>query len=146
MRETGERAGMAARRLLGLFRDRQFIRFLVAGLVNTAVGYAAFLLALALCPTTFIALAASTVVAVLFNFASHGLYVFRSAELGRLWRYVLTYGLVFGFNAIGLALLERSGVPPQIGGLLLLPGAVLISYALNSRFVFVRRLDRPVRT
>lgn len=126
---------MAVVELVG---DRRFPRFIVAGLVNTGFGYLAFLVALAVSPTTFSALVASTIAALHFNFASHGLFVFRAMAVRRVWRHVLTYGLVFGYNATGLWLLERSGVPAQIGGLVLLPGAVLISWLLNSRFVFVR--------
>lgn len=127
-----------AGRLAGLTLNRQFLRFLVAGAVNTAFGYGAFIVALKVCPTTFSALVLSTVVAVLFNFVSHGVYVFRQVQIGRLWRFAFTYGLVFGYNAAGLALLEGMSVIPQVGAVVLLPGAVLISYGLNSRFVFVR--------
>ncbi|NNM74535.1 GtrA family protein [Enterovirga aerilata] len=123
-------------RMLARGPSPQFVRFVLAGLVNTGFGYAAFLVALALCPTTFSALVASTIVAILFNFVSQGLYVFRNLRIRFLWRFLLTYALVFLFNALGLAALEGAGIRPQIGGLLLLPVAVLISYGLNSRFAF----------
>lgn len=128
-----------------VLRGSRLLRFVLAGVLNTAFGYGAFLLALALFPTTLSALVASTVVAVLFSFVSQGLYVFRAAELRRLPGFCLTYLAVFAFNAVGLSLLERSGVPPQVGGLLLLPPAVLISYGLNSRFVFGRSPGRVSR-
>jgi putative flippase GtrA len=122
------------------------VRFVLAGIVNTGFGYTAFLVALYLCPTTITALVASTIVAILFNFGTHGLYVFQSLDPRRLWRFCLTYAVVFAYNAAGLAVLERLGLAPQIGGLVLLPGAVLISYILNSRFVFFRPQAASART
>ncbi|MDB5510647.1 MAG: hypothetical protein JWR08_130 [Enterovirga sp.] len=135
---SGRPAGAGTARIAAV-RPGRFVRFVLVGVLNTGFGYLAFLVALALCPTTISALVVSTAVAVLFNFLSQGRYVFGSLDPRRLWRFVLTYGLVFGFNAAGLHLLEGLGVRPQIGGLLLLPGAVLISYGLNNRFVFAPR-------
>lgn len=123
--------------------SRQLVRFVLAGMLNTAFGYGAFLVALALFPTTLSALVASTIVAVLFNFVSQGLYVFRAFALRRLPRFCVTYLAVFAFNAVGLSMLERFGIVPQVGGLMLLPGAVLISYGMNSRWVFGRSGEEP---
>ena len=117
----------------------RFLRFLIVGGFNTAVGYGLFCIALAIFPTTFIALCVSTLVAVLFNFFSTGTLVFGSRDLRRILRFYSVYGVVFVYNAAGLAMLERLGVTPQIGGLILLPGAVLMSYFLNRQFVFVER-------
>ena len=118
--------------------ERRFLRFLLVGGVNTAFGYALFVVALALLPTTFAALAASTILAILFNFITTGSYVFRSRDPRRLPGFCLVYGLVFTYNAIGLAGLERAAIPPRVGGLLLLPGAVALSYLLNRRYTFGR--------
>lgn len=131
-------AGLAGHAAV-LLRRHRFLRFLVVGAVNTAFGYGMFLVALALMPSTFGALVLSTVIAVLFNFVSLGTHVFGSTDPRRLWRFGLTYGLVFGYNAAGLALLEAAGVRPSVAGLMLLPGGVAISYLLNSRFAFARR-------
>lgn len=130
-------AGLAGHAAV-LFRRYRFLRFLVVGGVNTAFGYVTFLVALALMPSTFGALILSTVIAVIFNFVSLGTHVFGSTDPRRLWRFGLTYGLVFVYNAVGLALLEAAGVRPAIAGLMLLPGGVTISYLVNSRFVFAR--------
>ena len=121
-----------------LLRRYRFLRFLLTGALNTAVGYGLFLAALALLPNTLSALVASTVAAVLFNFLSTGTLVFASRDPWRLLPFVGVYGLVLGYNAVGLAWLEGLGIRPQLGGLALLPGAVAISWLLNSRFVFGR--------
>jgi putative flippase GtrA len=137
LRVASEARADTKRGFAWLIPTARFVRFVIVGIVNTALGYLAFLAALAVCPSTLAALVASTILAVSFNFVTQGLFVFRSFAFRRFARFWLIYGLVFAYNAAGLFLLERWGVAPQIGGLLLLPGAVLMSYGLNSRFVFV---------
>ena len=122
-----------ALRLLG---QQRFLRFLVVGGINTLVGYCLFLLALALMPGPISALVISTILATLFNFLSTGRYVFHSSDARKLFRFVAVYGIVFGYNALGLLWLGSLGIAPQWAGLLLLPGAVAISYLLNRSFVF----------
>ena len=117
----------------------RFLRFLIVGCLNTAFGYALFWCALALMPTPFIALGASTILAVLFNFFSTGALVFDSRDSGRIRLFFGVYAVVFAYNATGLMALEHIGIGPEIGGLLLLPGAVTISWLLNSKVVFRER-------
>jgi putative flippase GtrA len=114
----------------------RILRFVLVGGVNTCVGLALFYGALAVLPTTFSALVVSTLLAITFNFFSTGSYVFRSRDARRIGRFFAVYGVVFVYNAIGLALLERAGIDPRIGAILLLPGAVIVSYVLNRTFVF----------
>ena len=123
------------RRMLG---EHQLLRFLLVGGVNTAFGYGLFVAALAILPTTFAALCVSTILAVLFNFMTTGSYVFQSRDPRRLLGFGLVYGLVFAYNAVGLAGLQRLAIGPRVAALLLLPGAVAISYLLNSRYTFGR--------
>lgn len=131
--QSSLRAGVE--RLAGV----RFLRFLVVGGFNTAAGYALFCIALAIFPTTFVALCVSTLLAILLNFFTTGALVFGSRDPRRIFRFYGVYGLVFVYNAIGLAILEHLGVIPQIGGLVLLPGAIIASYLLNRQFVFTDR-------
>ena len=117
----------------------QFLRFLVVGSMNTAASYALFCLALAILPTTFSALCVSTVLAILFSFVTNGALVYRSRDPRRILRFYGVYGIVFLYNAVGLAVLEWIGIVPRFGGLILLPGAVIASYLLNRHFVFGTR-------
>lgn len=132
IRQRGS-AGQRARRLLD---EHRFLRFLLVGGINTVVGYGLFVAALAILPTPLAALCVSTVLAVLFNFATTGSYVFRARDPRRLLGFGLVYGLVLAYNAVGLAALQHLAIGPRVAVLLLLPGAVAISYLLNSRFTF----------
>lgn len=131
--QSSLRAGIE--RLAGI----RFLRFLVVGGFNTAVGYALFCIALAIVPSTFIALCVSTLLAILFNFFTTGTLVFGSRDPRRIARFYGVYAIVFVYNAVGLAILERLAVAPQIGALALLPGAVVMSYFLNRQLVFAER-------
>jgi len=114
----------------------RILRFLVVGGVNTAFGYSLFLIALAVMPTTFSALVLSTVIAILFNFQTTGRYVFRTRPPGKMVLFFVVYGIVFLYNAAGLAALEGAGIAAWLAGIILLPGAVMISYILNRDLVF----------
>lgn len=120
----------------GLLERHRILRFLIVGGVNTAFGYGLFLVALAIMPTTFSALVVSTILGILFNFRTTGRFVFRAHGAGNLVRFFGVYGVVFVYNAAGLATLEQAHVAPWLAGLLLLPGAVTISYVLSRDFVF----------
>lgn len=121
---------------VALLRRHRFLRFLLVGGLNTAVGYGLFLLALALMPTTFTALIVANILAILFNFVTTGSLVFGVRDPRLLARFFGVYAIVFVYNAVGLALLEDMGVRPWLGGLILLPGAVVLGYLLNRSFVF----------
>jgi putative flippase GtrA len=134
LESCGGALGLAARLL-----QNRFLRFLIAGGVNTAFGYALFLILLRLSGSAFFALTFGTILGVLFNFMTTGSFVFRAMERHRLWRFFAVYGLVYIYNAIGLALLQARGISPALAGLVLLPGAVALSYLLNRSFVFRER-------
>lgn len=119
-----------------MFERHRVLRFLVVGGLNTAFGYGLFLLALAIMPTTFTALVVATILGILFNFRTTGRYVFRAQRPGRLVLFFGVYGVVFVYNALGLAAFESCGVAAWLAGLILLPGGVTISYVLSREFVF----------
>ena len=127
------RAQLAAKRCL----EVRFLRFLVVGGFNTAFGYGLFYALLRLSGSAMFALTLGTIVGVLFNFMTMGSLVFRNMERHRLLRFFGVYVVVYLYNAAGLTILQAMGVDAALAGLLLLPGGVLLSYALNRSFVFV---------
>ena len=113
-----------------------FLRFLIAGCLNTLFGFLVYSgLILAGAPV-WLALAGSTVVGTFFNFFTTGGYVFRDLSLARLPRFLACYILVFGVNLelIG-AMTHLLGDKILAQGVLALPMAGL-SYFLMARFVF----------
>jgi putative flippase GtrA len=120
--------------------QRQFVRFLVVGALNTAVGYSLFVLfvLLKLGPGTSLALA--TALGVLFNYMTTGRLVFAARGLGRLPFFAAVYGLTFLLNLWSLRFFLSSGFSPILAQAILLPPMVVLNFALNKIFVF-----RPAR-
>lgn len=118
--------------------DKRLVAFLAAGGVNTAFGYAAYgaLVLVGLVPQ--VAVVGSTVLGILFNFASTGT-VFGTRDLRRLPRFLAAYGAILLANVIILDLLLSAGVGPFLGQGVAVCALVPINFLLMRRFVFNER-------
>ena len=119
---------------------RRFARFLVVGLVNTAVGfglYALFLLATPLDEQG--ALALSFVVGVLWNYLATARFVFGTRGYARLPAYAVAYLAVYAINAQALRLAVAAGWDPLLAQALLVPFAAVLTYIAVSFALTYRR-------
>ena len=114
----------------------RFLRFLLVGVLNTAFGYGVFVGCLWLGLHYAVAAAVATVLGVLFNFKSTGRLVFRSRGAGRLHLFVSVYVVTYVINVLALGIMLRFGIPEWLGGLIMILPSAILSYALNSRYVF----------
>ena len=115
---------------------KQFGRFILVGLLNTAFGYGAYALFLYVGMHFAWASLLATVLGILFNFFTTGRIVFRNTNYRRIGRFFLVYGVVYLFNVMGLAIFDHLRIDLYLAGLLLIPPAAVIGYLLNRRFVF----------
>ena len=122
--------------IISNFRRNRFIRFLVAGGVNTLFGFAVYSLLIAAGMAVWLALLVSMLMGTMFNFFTTGGYVFQKLSLARFPRFILCYLLVYFVNLklieLILSLLSNKILAQAI---LVLPMAML-SYFLMARFVF----------
>lgn len=122
----------------GSRRDR-FIRFLIAGGVNTLFGFSVYSVCIVAGIALWLALLVGMLAGTVFNFFTTGGYVFRELSLARFPRFVICYLVVYGIN---LGLLEflsmwfSDKILPQ--AIITFPMAVL-SYFLMVKFVFSRK-------
>lgn len=116
--------------------NTRLLKFLLVGVLNTAVGYSIFLIALWIGLHYSAAIAVATVLGTLFNFKSTGTMVFRSRDNSRLFRFIMVYGMIYLLNVAGIAALLQFGFQEWFAGLCLLLPLALVSYILNSRYVF----------
>ena len=79
-------------------RSARFLRFLVAGGINTLFGFTVYSAAIVLGAPVWAALMISLVAGIVFNFFSTGWYVFRDLALSRWPRFVLCYLATYGVN------------------------------------------------
>ena len=125
-------------RVGGLLRNSEFLRFLLAGAINTLFGYAIYSLGILTGAPVWMALMVGMLVGTVFNFFTTGGYAFRQLSRERYPRFVGCYLLVYGVNLLlieGLSLWIDDKL--KIQAVLLIPLA-LLSYLLMARLVFVK--------
>lgn len=116
--------------------DQRFIRFLIAGVINTLFGFLVYSALILGGNTRWQALLLGSIAGVCFNFFTTGGYAFRDISARRIPRFALSYLAVYLIN---LALVEIAAhfriqaILTQ--GVLMFPMAGL-SYFLMSNFVF----------
>lgn len=109
---------------------RQFVRFVLIGVVNTGFGLAVYtLLVLAGLPAQ-MALILAYVAGVIWNYFTHARFVFGQRGLTRLPYYVVAYLAVYGFNAICLGFLIGAGLGKIGAQVVLAPVAAILSFLL----------------
>lgn len=143
--EPGEPAEAEAgpRAYAALMPSRQFIRFLLVGAVNTAVGYALFAAFILLGLHYGIATALATVLGVLWNFQTIGRVVFASRDRSLLLRFASVYAVSYVLNVAILRAFEATRVHVLVvQAALVLPMAAL-AFTLHRRFVFRREGVSP---
>lgn len=111
----------------------RFALFLLAGVVNTAVGYGIYALLVLTGMPAQPALLTGYGLGVLWNYFTHARFVFRQGGLARLPAYIAVYLLVLGLNSAGLEGLLRMGLPPLVAQALLVVPAALLSFVLVAR-------------
>lgn len=110
-----------------------FPRFLMVGVLNTAVGYAIYAAGVLAGLSPQVALALQFVLGPLWNYATHGRLVFGNAGIGRLPLYLAAYALIWAANALALRGLLILGLGPLWAQLAILPATTVLSYLLISR-------------
>lgn len=123
----------------------RFFRFLLVGILNTAVGYGLFALFIYLGLHYALANLVATILAVCFNFLSTGQLVFKQTGGGGIAtavRFVLVYAFLYGVNVLLLSVLIQTGLTEYLAGLLLIPVSATLAYLLHSQFTF--RSPKPV--
>jgi putative flippase GtrA len=113
-----------------------WLRFLLAGAVNTGFGLLVYALALQAGAADWLALLLSLVMGVAFNFLSMGGYAFRDLSLARAPRFVLAYALLYAVNLLLLRAVSPWLGSPLLAQTLLTPLMAGLSYLMLSRWVF----------
>jgi putative flippase GtrA len=116
--------------------QKQFVRFLFVGGLNTLFGYSLFAVFIFVGLHYTIAAFIGTVLGVLFNFKTTGKLVFDSHDNRLLWKFFGVYVLMYLLNIIGLYFLDILIKNIYISGAVLILPMALVGFVLNKRFVF----------
>ena len=112
---------------------RQIVRFILIGLVNTAFGFGAYTVLVLLGVSPQPALAVAFVMVVIWNYWTHGRFVFQSNGIRKLPFYALCYLGVYGFNSLSLEFALSHDIGPIISQAMITPFAATMSYFLIGR-------------
>ncbi|MEK7680908.1 MAG: GtrA family protein [Patescibacteria group bacterium] len=122
-------------KIAGLF-NKQFIRFLFVGGINTLFGYGIFALLIFLRLHYSLASLFATILGILFNFQTIDRFVFSSHQSKSIFRFVGVYGFIYILNVIGLYFFNIAKISNYISGAILIFPMALVAFYLNRRFVF----------
>jgi putative flippase GtrA len=119
--------------------SHEFLRFLIVGGLNTAIGYGIYstLVLLRLFPE--LALLVATILGTVINYATTGGLVFRNRGNGRFFSFVLVYSVVYLLNAATLRLLLYAGLEPPTAQAIVLPAAAVATFIAIRKLVFQQK-------
>jgi putative flippase GtrA len=113
----------------------RFLRFLIAGGLNTLFGYTAFAALVWAGVTNDAAVIGSTIAGVAFNYGTYS-RVFAAQGFARLPAFIAIYGALLLANILALRFFVAAGTGAYVGQALVLILIVPITYLALKRFVF----------
>lgn len=123
-------------------RNNQFIRFLIAGGVNTIFGFSVYSACIVYGMALWLALLAGMLSGTVFNFFTTGGYVFRELSISRFPRFVVCYLSVYGINFMLMELISKWISSKILSQAMLTLPLALLSYFLMARFVFLSKKNK----
>jgi putative flippase GtrA len=122
----------------------RFVRFLVIGAINTLFSYLVYALLILLNVHYSIASLVSTILGIIFNFFTTGRIVFNNKENKLILKFFMVYLVTYLVNLLCLRGLELLHMDMLIAGAITTLPIALLSYLLNSIFVF-KKFQLPGR-
>ena len=115
-----------------------FLRFLVAGGINTLFGFVVYGAGILAGAPVWLALLIGMVAGTIFNFVTTGGYAFRQMRIDRYPRFVLCYLVLYGLNLVLIQWLSQWIANALAVQAVLLAPVALLSYFMMARLVFNR--------
>jgi len=121
--------------MIGRERRLEIVRYLVAGLANTAFGYGLYAGLIWLGLDRYAAQALGYVLGTGFNYLTYSRHVFTNAEPARL-RFVASYAVNYLVNLAGLRLVSSFVSNAYLAGGMTTLAVVALNYLVLKRLVF----------
>lgn len=114
----------------------QFLRFLVVGVLNTAISYLIYAALLAIGLNFAYANLGAVLLGIVISFKNHARLVFRQNDNRLIVRYACFWLLIYGANIAIIAWLKSLGFNSYSAGAVALAPIVVLSFVLQKFFVF----------
>lgn len=127
----------------------EIVKYAIAGVVNTIVGYAVFWIALrwmGLDPA--VANTIGYTIALLVSFVLNKLYVFSNSRpvAHAAWRFIVAFCIAFSINQLVLFIfLKTLLMSPEIAQIFAMTSYTVVFYFLSKHFVFCNTTTAPTR-
>jgi putative flippase GtrA len=118
---------------------RQFGRFVVVGIVNTAFSYSCYAALIYADLHYSIASLLASILGILFSFTTQSRFVFDNSDGRLIGRYAIAWGVIYLLNVALIKGFLVLGANSYLGGALALPFVVVASYLVQRHAVFARR-------
>jgi len=123
-----------------MLTNKQFHKFLIAGIINTIFFYTLYAFFIFLEFPYYFAIISANSIGIIFSFKNFGNSVFDSHDNRLLWKFVLAYLFLISFYTIMVYLFRTIGINDYAAGLLALIPHVPLSYIVNKKFVYTKRI------
>jgi putative flippase GtrA len=114
----------------------QLFKFILVGLINTLFGYGIFAVLILVDVNFVLSALLSTIIGILFNFKTISRFVFGSNDNYLIYKFVVSYLVLYLINITSLYVLNIFGVDYLFGGLVLTIPIAILSFCFNKFFVF----------
>ena len=122
----------------------RFIRFLLVGGVNTVFSYSLYALLIYMKVHYSLAALLGNIISVLFNFNTTGRLVFRNSSNSLLIKFAAVYAVTYLLGVSALWVFNSFKFDMYLAGMLLILPMAVISFMLNSKFVFKEKKTNGV--
>jgi len=120
--------------------NHKFFRFIIIGIINTLFGAGVYSLLIYLGISYAWALLISTILGILFNFKTTGIYVFDNHDNRLIFRFFTIYSIIYVINVLIVKFLIRyTDINAYISGYIAIPIVAILSFILQKKFVFKGR-------
>ena len=118
--------------------NKEFIRFLLTGALNTLFGLSISILVLKLLPISYIlCMALSTSIGIIFNFISYQFLTYRvDFNIKRFPKFLLFHFIVYLINILLMGILISQGFDRVISLLYVFPFIILFTFKIQKNYIF----------
>lgn len=116
--------------------QHETVKFILVGIINTVFGYIVFASLIALGLHYTLAIFLGTCLGIIFNFHTFGRLVFNNQKYNLLYKFIITYGIIYIVNISVVKWLLSLGLNIYLAGFLSTILMAGLSYTLNKLWVF----------